>query len=277
MRLESHPPAPGHTAWSATGAGTPLVFIHGVGMSRAVWAPQLAEFARDHRVIVYDMLGHGDSPLPPEQPALADYARQLRDLLDELGLPAAHVVGHSMGALVALEFALGWPARCLSVTALNAVFHRTPQQRAAVLARAESLDDIGSPASVDGTLARWFGAPVPAPLQATAALAGALLRGVNRDGYARTYRLFASADAAHADRLPGLRPPALFMTGELDPNSSPAMSQAMAALVPGARAVVLPGERHMMSMASPGPVNAELRAFLQSLASTDRAQPAEAE
>jgi pimeloyl-ACP methyl ester carboxylesterase len=219
-------------------------------------------FARDHQVIVFDMLGHGASPLPPEQPALVDYAEQLHRLLDALNLPAAHIVGHSMGALISLAFALAHPERCLSVSALNAVFCRSPAQREAVEARASTLADIGSQATIEATLTRWFGSPVPAAFEAPAHLARQLLGDVRPEGYARTYRLFASSDAAHATQLAALRVPALFMTGELDPNSTPAMSQAMATLVPGSRLSVLLGERHMMCLTAPAQVHAELHPFL---------------
>ena len=81
-------------------------------------------------------------------------------------------------------------------------------------------------------------------------------------GYARTYRLFASSDAAHVDRLSGLQPPALFLTGELDPNSTPVMSEAMARLAPRSRLDVVPGARHMMNLTHADRVNASLRRFL---------------
>lgn len=253
---------PDGTACAVYGQGQPVVFVHGVGMNQSVWAPQVMAFARDHQVIVYDMLGHGHSPLPSEQPALADYAEQLRRLLDALQLPAAHIVGHSMGALVSLSFALAYPQRCLSVSALNAVFCRTPAQREAVEARASTLADIGSQATIEATLTRWFGAPVPAPFEAAAQLSRQLLADVRPDGYARTYHLFATSDAVHAAQLPSLQVPALFMTGELDPNSTPEMSAAMAALVPGSRLSVLAGERHMMCLTAPAQVHAELHPFL---------------
>ncbi|MBT2320826.1 hypothetical protein J7E62_00455 [Variovorax paradoxus] len=57
--------------------------------------------------------------------------------------------------------------------------------------------------------------------------------------------------------------PTLFMTGELDLNSSPSMSAAMAGLVPGAQCQVIPDARHMMTVTHPGPVNDALHRFLQ--------------
>ncbi|QKV52423.1 alpha/beta fold hydrolase [Comamonas antarctica] len=254
------------TAFQVHGAGEgaqiPIVLIHGVGMDQRAWQPQIAALAQHHRVVTYDMLGHGESRLPDEGVALADFAAQLLQLLDHLQIAQAHVVGHSMGALVALEFALRHPERCARLLALNAVFQRSPAQRAAVQERARLLQSAGVAATVDSTIERWFGAPVPAPLREIAALTMDILADVNAQGYARAYRLFATCDAVHASRLPQLAMPALFMTGEGDPNSSPAMSEALAALAPQGQAQTVPGARHMMNLTNAQEVNARLLRFI---------------
>jgi pimeloyl-ACP methyl ester carboxylesterase len=252
----------GPTAYTVQGQGEPVVLVHGVGMAREVWAPQAQALARDRQVVSYDLLGHGASDQPPEGVRLEDYADQLLALLDYLQIAATNVVGHSMGALVALEFGLRHPARTLRLAALNAVFERTPEQRAAVEARAATLQREGPAATVDSTIDRWFGTPVPADLQPAAELTARLLRNVDPVGYARTYQLFARSDRVHADRLSQLAMPVLFMTAEGDPNSSPAMSRAMARRVPGAQVDVLADARHMMSLTHPQRVNASLQAFL---------------
>jgi (E)-2-((N-methylformamido)methylene)succinate hydrolase len=172
-------------------------------------------------------------------------------------------VGHSMGALVALEFALRYPSRVTSVAALNAVYDRTAAQRSAVLERAASMD--GSPpdaAAIDSTVARWFDEPVPDHLTRAEKKVRALLASVDPAGYARTYKLFATSDQIHVGRLSSLRAPALFMTGECDPNSSPAMSLAMATAAPHARADILLNERHMMNVTAPDLVSERLRQFI---------------
>lgn len=246
----------------SSGDGETVVLIHGVGMNRSVWAPQVDALTGRFRVIVYDMLGHGGSALPSAAPTLAEYASQLERLLDALGVGAAHVVGHSMGALVALEFALTRPSRTVSVIALNAVYDRTPAQRAAVMNRAATLDDAPPAAGVDATLSRWFGDPVPSHLTQAAQSVRSLLLSVNPVGYARTYQLFACSDDAHVGRLARLAMPALFLTGECDPNSSPAMSRAMAAAAPDGRAEVIASARHMMNVTDPAGVNERMLAFL---------------
>ena len=249
-------------AFSRQGRGTPLVLIHGVGLRSGVWAPQIDALCTRHDVVAMDMPGHGGSTLPPEDASLADYSQAVLSLLDGLGIPKACVVGHSMGALVALDFALAHPDRVLGVVAMNAVFCRTPEQSRAVMARVGAVDDASGPPDWSGTLERWFGNPVPAHLRGTAMSVRDLLDGIDPIGYARTYRLFATSDAAHRDRLRELAVPALFLTGEGDHNSSPTMSRAMAALAPHGRAEAIPGERHMMALTAPDQVTSRLAAFL---------------
>ncbi|MDX8499947.1 alpha/beta fold hydrolase [Mesorhizobium sp. VK4C] len=243
--------APDGTSFIRAGSGAPVLFIHGVGMNAAIWQPQIERMADRWDVIAIDMLGHGRSPLPPQAPELADYAGQVIRLLDHLGLDKVSVVGHSMGALVAQELALLAPERVNRIVSLNAVFRRPPELAAAVRERAAALTGRGDAAGAAQTIARWFGDPVPAELTAAAGKTAAALSEVDPEGYARTYRLFARADSDHAERLPTLAVPALFITGSEDKNSSPAMSAAMARLVPRGRCTVLAGQRHMMAVADP--------------------------
>lgn len=242
------------------GRGTPVVLIHGVGLQAAVWHPQIAALSAHHDVIALDMPGHGGSSLPPADARLGDYSGAVLALLDALAIERAHVIGHSMGALVALDFALDHPGRALSVTAMNAVFCRTPEQIAAVMARVE---EAAAPSrDWTRTIARWFGDPIPDRLRETAARIEGFLHEIDPVGYARAYRVFATSDATHRDRLSGLVPDALFLTGADDMNSSVAMSQAMAAMAPKGRVGIVPNERHMMAVTVPGDIDRRLLAFL---------------
>ncbi|WP_114814401.1 alpha/beta fold hydrolase [Paraburkholderia kururiensis] len=258
-------------------AGETVVLIHGVGMNHSVWAPQIDALTQHYQVVAYDMLGHGESRLPTATPTLGEYAAQLEGLLDALQVERVHVVGHSMGALVSLEFALLHPQRTLSVAALNAVYNRTPGQRAAVMSRAAMLGlsprtprapgtqagpEGGGDTGVDATLARWFGDPVPPHLAEAAEAIRALLVNVDPVGYARTYQLFACSDDAHVGRLADLAVPALFLTGECDANSNPVMSHAMAAAAPLGHAAIIANARHMMNVTHPAQVNERLLEFL---------------
>jgi pimeloyl-ACP methyl ester carboxylesterase len=100
--------------------------LHGVGLNADAWGAQIECLARDHTVTAFDMAGHGESaPLTTTEPKLTDYVDGVRDLLTE---PTV-VVGHSMGAMIALKLAQN-PA-VVGVIALNAVYQRTASAHAA--------------------------------------------------------------------------------------------------------------------------------------------------
>ncbi|MSO92457.1 MAG: alpha/beta fold hydrolase [Rhodospirillales bacterium] len=253
----------GKTAYRIVGTGEPIVFIHGCGLRKEAWQPQVEAFRSDHRVIVYDLLGHGNSARGAPKATFEEFAAQLGDVLDALSLESAIIVGHSLGASIALSFALAHLERVGRLVVMNGVYNRPAGQRAAVIKRAEEIELVGPRNNgTSETLNRWFGA-TPDPALAP------IIRRV-RDwvesagpGYASAYRLFATeADRVHAGRLGGLSMPVLYLTGELDPNSTPEMSRQMAAETPCGQAIAISGERHLMPLAVPETVNALLRDFL---------------
>jgi flavin reductase (DIM6/NTAB) family NADH-FMN oxidoreductase RutF/pimeloyl-ACP methyl ester carboxylesterase len=245
----------GGTGYLDAGQGSCVVFIHGVGMNSGIWLPQLSHFADRCRVVAYDVFGHGDSPMPPDDMTLKDLDAQLLELLDECDISTVQLVGHSMGALIATHFALTHPDRVQTLIALNPVYARDRDQRAAVLRRADLLDKNEGSRFIDATLQRWFGSRANDPRNEGLRLARNALRAVDQQGYRRIYRLFATADQLLAGRLHELPMRALFVTGALDPNSTPAMAQRMAAEAPRGVAQVIQGARHMMAIAQPRLVN----------------------
>ena len=248
----------GGTAYIERGQGECVVLIHGVGLNAEAWEPQIAALAASHRVIAVDMAGHGHSAPPPAAAGLDDYVGQLRRLLDDLGIAAANVVGHSMGGLVAIGLALAHPERVLRLAVLNSVYERTAEARAAVEARAAEIAVSGGAVPVEATVSRWFG-DRPSPLRSRVA---AWLSAMEPASYAAAYRVFATGDRLFSGRLGDLACPALFATGALDPNSTPQMAEAMAAATPHGRASVLAGQRHMMNLTDPHSTTQALRNLL---------------
>lgn len=251
------------TTFIEFGTGEPIIiFVHGVGMNRNVWEPQLLHFSKAGRTIAYDILGHGGSPLPSNHASLEDYAEQLLRFFDDLGINQAAVVGHSMGALIALDFALQNPDRVTALIALNAVYKRTPNQQAAVAERANQLKSDSVSRVQEQTLNRWFDrTQLTQQAQSIANIRNWLAK-ANSIGYAKTYEVFSEADRLFVGRLNTLHMPALFVTGELDPNSTPEMSRQLAKESPKATSVVVPGERHMMAYVAAETVNPILTEFL---------------
>lgn len=250
------------TSYMATGQGQPVVLIHGVGLNKEMWGGQVVGLSSQYRVIAYDMLGHGASPLPESGTSLLGYADQLRELLDHLQLPQATVIGFSMGGLVARAFALHYPERLRGLVVLNSVFNRSPEQRAGVIARTSQAAEHGPDANAEAALSRWFSREYQAANPAQIAALRQTLANNDPQGYLTTYELFATQDMYRADDLGCIHVPTLIATGELDPGSTPQMATQLAERIPGATVAVLAEQRHMMPVESPRLVNQMLLAFL---------------
>ncbi|MFJ5214477.1 alpha/beta fold hydrolase [Streptomyces sp. NPDC088354] len=99
-------------AFRVGGSGPPLLLIHGLGDTSETWSHILHRLGRHHTVIAPDLLGHGESERPRADYAVAAYACGMRDLLGVLEVDRVSVVGHSLGAGVAMQFAYQFPERC---------------------------------------------------------------------------------------------------------------------------------------------------------------------
>ena len=240
---------------------SPLIFIHGVGMRGDVWSPQVEYFSNDYQVITYDFLGHGESHLPPEEPVLDDYVEQLNNLLKHLNLSLISLVGHSMGALISVAFALKYPDKVKALVPINIAFNRSEEAQKGVLNRANQILQTNKILNIEQTFERWFKNKTSADDLKKIDKIRNWLANTSPQGYGRTYRLFALSDKVFLNKLSRLRPPVLYLTGDEDPNSTPAMSQQMAEETPNGSSNSLTGEAHMMSYIAANKVNPIIEQF----------------
>lgn len=250
------------TAYVATGSGAPLLLLHGVGMRLEAWAPQIVRFARGHCVIALDLPGHGESAPLPVGSGLKDFVAWLERTLDELALAQVSLAGHSMGSLIAGGAVASFPDRIARVACLNGVFRREPQAKRAVLERAAAIWTEG--VDTEGPLQRWFDEDAAGGVARD--LVVGWLSSIDPRAYATAYTAFATGDETFAAAWTRVEVPALFLTGDGDPNSTPAMSRHMASLAPHGRAVVIEGHRHMVNLTAPAAVNAALEEWLAEVA-----------
>ena len=208
------------------GSGPHVLFIHGVGLRAEAWCGQLEKLAQHYRVIA--------------------------SLLDSDTL----VVGHSMGAMIALRLAIIHAERITGVVALNAIFERHARAIQSVRDRLAALDGI-SPVDPAGPLGRWFGDSQSPERDAC----DAWLCAMDPQEYKAAYRVFSQEDGPSRQALASLTCSALFMTGGLEPNSTPTMSRTMASLAAKGRAMIVEDAAHMMPMTHPKTVTDALLSF----------------
>lgn len=218
---------------------TPVVLLHGVGLDSTMWEPLQALLGRD--TIALDLPGHGTQPPLREPQTLADLAE---DVLRRLPDGAVHLVGFSLGALIAQHIARFHPERVATLSCVSAVCRRTPEEAAAVASRLAAAR-TGFADSVSASLQRWY----PEGTSASAGLIAAterVLRANDVTSYLHAYAVFADGDREIAPQLGHITAPTLAITGELDAGSTPEMARRLADAVPDARLVVVPGARHML-------------------------------
>jgi pimeloyl-ACP methyl ester carboxylesterase len=103
----------GHqVAYRRAGSGPVLVLVHGIAESSGTFVRVMPDLAEHFTVIAVDLLGHGESAKPRGDYSLGAYASGIRDLMAALDVPAATIVGHSLGGGVAMQFAYQFPERC---------------------------------------------------------------------------------------------------------------------------------------------------------------------
>ena len=239
-----------------------VVFIHGVGLDLSLWQGQVDALKGEHNIITYDMLGHGLSPNAQAGISLDTLAHQLYELLDHLKLEQVHLVGFSLGGLVARVFATQYCNRLHSLTIMNSVFDRSERLRKAILKRVDDVEQYGPSANIDQALTRWFSPLYTQNNQHYITQLRASVLSNHDASYRRCYRLFGEGDNAAQGHLNKITCPTLVTTGELDPGSTPAMSHALAAQINSATVSVLANARHMMPVEKAQEVNELLQKFI---------------
>lgn len=240
---------------------TTLLLIHGFPLDHRLWEAQLRGLSAEARVVAPDLRGHGRSGLTPGTATMVQHADDLAALLDHLGIGQAIVAGLSMGGYVAFAF---WRRHRERVRALALLDTRAEADsvvaRAGRDAAAAKARQAGAAAIADEMLPRLL---APANL-ANPKIAGAARRMMAEQPVEGIVAALAGL-RDRADSRPILSTitvPTLVVVGEHDAITPPADAQAMAAAIPAARLVTVPGAGHLSPLENPRAVNAALRKLM---------------
>jgi 3-oxoadipate enol-lactonase len=237
-------------AWEAVGDGPPLLLIHGLGYARWGWGPVVAPLAERFRVVSFDNRGIGESDAPPGPYSVADLTADTIAVLDAAEIERAHVIGTSLGGMVAQELALSFPERVdllvlACTTPGGAGAHPMPDRTVELLQEATMLaPEVALHRFVENALAtdapdelveqifrvRLEHPPDPAGWQAQAA-AGA------------TFDVF--------DRLGEISAPTLVLHGTDDGVIDVRNAALLAERIPGARLELFEGGGHLFFWEQP--------------------------
>jgi len=252
-----------HISYQVEGDGEPLVMIMGFTASRIGWMPQRRFFRKYFRIITFDNRGAGKSDKPPGSYSTRMMADDTVKLMDVLGIEKAHIMGLSMGGMIAQELAINHPQRVMKLV-LAATYARQDETSGDTLEQAEFLR--------------------LAPENKASALIGLAF---NRPFYRFTFGLLARVQTKFVgasgrvgiagqseaclkhdtlERLSSITAPTLVIVGTGDRIIKPVSSEVIAVKIPNAKLVKVEGASHYFSFEMKTVFNREVLNFLKSAA-----------
>lgn len=222
----------------------PLVLVHSAGADHRMWDGAMPAIAGSFRVIRFDLRGHGRSDVPPSPYTLDDLGDDLVRVLDSLEVETTHVVGASLGGLVALWLVARHPERVgravFAGTAARIGSPETWEERADAVRRG------GMEAVVDLVMARFFSERFRRSRGDVVSRFARVLRRQSPEGYVGTCLALRDADLrAEVGRI---RAPSLILVGSEDVSTPPSDAEDLAASVPDARVTVVAGAGHLCTV-----------------------------
>jgi len=247
-------------------SGDWLLLVQGLGYARWGWAWQVEDLARAFRVITFDNRGVGGSDAPPGPYTVEQMAGDAVGLLDALGVERAHVVGASLGGLIAQEIAIGRPERVARLVLACTTFggpqcFPMPEQTVSLIQRAAEMSaDERLRAFVENALSPSFVASRPDVVERI------MQYRVTTAQPLAAWQAQAAAGAAFdsSERLGGVKAQALVVTGTEDVVVDPRNSKLLAGAVPGASLVEMSGG-HLFFVEYPERFNALVEGFVNAV------------
>lgn len=246
------------------GQGVPLVLLHGIGSAAWSFQDQLAALSAQYRVIAWNAPGYGGSDcLADPSPKAVDYAQSLSGFLDALQIERCHLLGHSLGCLMAASFARLYPERLLSLT-LSSI--AVGQANMPAEERQKLLDQRLHDVTVLGPreMAEKRGPRLLAPAATPTMVRRVIdaMAAVRPDGYSQAARMLAAGDVkADIAAIPA-NLPLQIIYGDADVITPPARNLEVAALRPQAPVRVIAQAGHALYLEQSEAFNSALRDFI---------------
>jgi len=255
--------------YTVEGSGPAVTLVHGVGANLASWDEVALGMQARFRIVRMDLAGHGKSGPLHANRTLQDFADDVCRVWDHMGLATTHLVGFSLGGLIAQSLALSHAGRIDRLVILSAVAGRTAEERAKVVNRLALLKEGGIPAVSVAAEERWFTPEFRQRHPERVARRMRELLANDPVSYAAAYTVFATSDLG--DRVGEIRRPTLIATGEHDVGSNVRMARMMHAAIAGSQLHILPSLRHSVLVEAPQQVADMLTRFFDQGATKSQA------
>ncbi len=237
----------------------PIVFIHGIGLTSAMWDQQI-DYLKNYNTIVYDLIGHGKTPLKKKQISIKNFSKQLLDLINGLDIKKIHLVGFSLGSLIARDFASSHNDRLSSLIIAGTVYKRSEDQKRQIINRYETMKK-NKEVSKKRALVRWFTEKFIGRNPGMYKKIYSMLEKNNHETWLKVYKIFAY----HEDddmSIRQIKTNSLIVTGEDDVGSKPIMSENLSRLITGSRVKIIKKGKHLCNIECADNFNLTIREFI---------------
>ena len=237
----------------------PIVFIHGIGLNNEIWDDQI-EFFKNYNTIVYDLIGHGKTLLNKKQINMKDFSNQLLELIDGLNINKIHLIGFSLGSLIARDFASLYSDRLSSLIIFGTVYKRSEDEKRQIINRYETMKlkkDITKTRAVQ----RWFTEEFLKKNPAIYKKIYSMLEKTNHETWLKVYKLFSH----HEDddmSIKQIKANTLIITGENDVGSKPEMSKNISKLITGSQFTTIKKGKHLCNIECAKIFNITIKKFI---------------
>ena len=236
----------------------PIVFIHGVGLTYEIWQPQL-DFFKNYSNLAYDILGHGKSSLKKQNISFDDFSDQLINLIDELNFQKIHLVGFSIGSLIARNFATKFNDRLQSLVLLGSIYKRTEQQQKIVNERFNQAKKELKLSEL--ALKRWFTDKYLENNPDTYDKISSILSSNNMANFIKVYELFVNHK--NDEDFEKITVNTLITTGENDIGSTIEMSQELNKIIKNSQLKIIKNGKHLCGIECADDVNLTIKNFIE--------------
>ena len=237
----------------------PIVFIHGVGLTKEIWSPQL-EFFKNHNILTYDLIGHGKTPLQKSQLNFEDFVKQLLNLIKELEIKKIHLVGFSLGSLIARHFAATHQENLSSLVIHGSVYKRSEEQKRVVQNRFE-LIKTSRPTSQDRAMRRWFSDTFIKENKEIYDKILDMLKQNDISNLLKAYKLFVNYED-NDEMLSKIKINTLVTTGQYDVGSTTEMAKNLTEKIKSAKYIEIKNGKHLCNIECAKQFNKTLETFV---------------
>ena len=239
----------------------PIVFIHGVGLDHEMWSPQVKSF-KNNSILVYDLLGHGKTPLIKKNVNFEDFSNQLNNLLNNLNIDKINLVGFSFGSLIAVNFVKRFQKKVNKLVLISTVYKRNNLEKINVRDRYKKAKK-NIPIS-NLALRRWLSSKF---IKLNPKIKKYILKTLNKNkedhlNFLKSYKLFAN-HKDNIDMIKKIKTKTLIMTGSNDPGSTVTMSKSLSNDLSNSNFMEISNGKHLCSIECSDDVTMKIINFIE--------------